>query len=188
MQRVFGDEAVLRRAVGAETLSRGQRYAEDGAVIGAHWDDEGERVVGQVRGNGPRPYTAIAIIDSTPDGMLRSFRGACTCPVGTNCKHAVALALVRPGRAATSTWEQRLRSLGRPPEPAERTDKATVGLQFELVAPRAHDLSAHLNLRPGARRTQRQLAAHRHLLVRAAPAPVRHLPKARAMPNATSTC
>ncbi len=144
----FGDEAVLRRAVGAETLSRGQRYAEDGAVIGAHWDDEGERVVGQVRGNGPRPYTAIAIIDSTPDGMLRSFRGACTCPVGTNCKHAVALALVRPGRAVTSTWERRLRSLGRPPEPADRIEKATVGLQFELVTPRAHDLSAHLNLRP----------------------------------------
>ena len=52
------------------------------------WDIEGT-VQGSVR----QPYEVSVSLEIAPDGSLSDFHGTCTCPVGSNCKHAVALTI-----------------------------------------------------------------------------------------------
>ena len=123
------DEAVLRRMVGIDTFARGRQYASNGSVLYAQWDPDGGRVFGQVRGHARRPYSALAILGSSASGALRSFEGTCTCPVGKNCKHSVALALTRRP-VVEPTWRQRLTGV-RPARPAD--SYAEVALQVDWV-------------------------------------------------------
>ena len=145
---VTDDEAVLRRAVGQETLVRGRHYARCGAVLTVQWAPDGDRVYGQVRGNAARPYTAVAVLDPSADGSMRTFAGTCTCPVGTDCKHSVALALVRPRTVRVPSWEQRLAGLElEPPRlPAAAGARPGIALQFEPDA--ATGPLTRLTLRP----------------------------------------
>jgi superfamily II DNA or RNA helicase len=88
-----GDESVLARLVGPATLERGRAYAEGGAVRMRTWSMGGTRVVGEVQGTEPAAYYASVALTRTPSGRLSGFLATCTCPVGANCKHAVALVL-----------------------------------------------------------------------------------------------
>ena len=60
------DEALLHRVVGSDTLMRGRDYARRGAVVNPRWREDGGHVHGQVRGTGRRPYTAVAIVATSP--------------------------------------------------------------------------------------------------------------------------
>ncbi len=87
------DEAVLERLVGPVTFSRGHNYARSGAVGKRTWSLGGTHVVGEVQGGAAKPYVAAVTLACSRDNSLSSFRATCTCPVGVNCKHAVALVL-----------------------------------------------------------------------------------------------
>jgi uncharacterized Zn finger protein len=115
--RMTTDEAVLRQLVGTTTFMRGQDYARRGAVVNPQFRERGGHVFGQVRGSSRTPYSAIAIVVKSTEGTLTSFRGTCTCPVRTNCKHAVALVLATlpaetsdngAGAAPPAAWERSL--------------------------------------------------------------------------------
>ncbi len=94
MQRTMtADDASLRRMVGTDTFLRGRAYARSGAVLNVQFVHDRRQAFGQVLGSARAPYTATAAVAQSPDGQLRSFRGRCTCPVGVNCEHAVALVL-----------------------------------------------------------------------------------------------
>ncbi len=144
------DEAQLRDLVGTDTLLRARSYADRGAVLKTQRSDGGARIFGQVAGTARIPYSSIAITGRRPDGTLESFHGTCTCPVGTNCKHAVALVLASAPQQqdeAPPSWERSLAGL-LPRSALERT-QPSIALQFELVLPTARRRGAsRLTLRP----------------------------------------
>ncbi len=138
------DESVVRRLVGGATVERGRGYALAGAVVSREWNESGW-LVGDVQGGAAEPYhVEIRLIRGG-----QAFEAFCDCPVGYNCKHAVAVLLApdpRPRRpdlrvvgpapaARTPAWEKQLRLLLADGDP-DGEAPAELGLQFELVAAR----------------------------------------------------
>ncbi|HEX3981780.1 MAG TPA: SNF2-related protein [Acidimicrobiales bacterium] len=120
------DEVVLERLVGQPTYDRGREYARHGAVRRSTWSLGGTRVVGEVQGGARDPYYASVELIRGSNQRLMSFEASCTCPVGFNCKHAVALVLA--GELDASQGRRRLR--GQPedgPEPASRSGRNGIG-------------------------------------------------------------
>ena len=87
------DQSTLERLVGPTTFARGRSYARQGAVLTSHWTSDGTCLGGKVQGGDAQPYGVAVIVTLTSTGRLADIDGACTCPVGFNCKHAVALLL-----------------------------------------------------------------------------------------------
>ncbi len=79
------------------TLSRGAQYAVEKRVSITEMDDDDGRglfVGGSVRGSKRQPYTVdVWLSVDARSGRLIDIEGECTCPVGFNCKHAVAMLL-----------------------------------------------------------------------------------------------
>ncbi|MCA0147128.1 DEAD/DEAH box helicase [Blastococcus sp. LR1] len=135
-------DAALADAVGADVLDRARPYAAR-SVLDVRLTEDGRRLTGFVQGGAPTPYRTTVV---RTDGGRVGWAAACTCPVGDDCKHAVAVLLhlqsdiqraaggSRLQRAATRTWEQELAELV---SAADRSAPATVpvALQFELVEP-----------------------------------------------------
>ena len=74
------------------------------AVVSIDVEEDGKgvwRIGGEVQGTQPEPYALSVELVLAPNGQVRAWSGECTCPVGEDCKHAVALTLkaldVRPG-------------------------------------------------------------------------------------------
>ncbi|MFT4194093.1 SNF2-related protein, partial [Ottowia sp.] len=111
----------LRGRVGAATLERGRALARGGQVreciVNEDEEDDGKRVLriwvleGRVQGSQRQPYGVDVRLEFSEGGALVNFLGECTCPVGFDCKHAVALAL--HAGAQHARWE------GAPPAPAQ---------------------------------------------------------------------
>ncbi|WP_369130509.1 DEAD/DEAH box helicase [Modestobacter roseus] len=135
-------DAALAEAVGEHVLDRARSYAGR-SVLDVRVGDGARRLTGLVQGGAPEPYRTTVV---RTEGGRVGWAAACTCPVGDDCKHAVAVLLhlrpeierapggSRPGRPAARTWEQELAELvtsaGRP-APAT----VPIALQFELVEP-----------------------------------------------------
>jgi superfamily II DNA or RNA helicase len=107
MQRVSPrfDPATLAEAVGKACFARGAQYALDGAVVHVEWDGADSALRGMVRGSSANFYTTAAYFSPAGELTAEFAHGACSCPVGFNCKHAVALVLaaaVGTGRAVLS--------------------------------------------------------------------------------------
>ena len=139
--------------VDARTLSRAIAYARSGAVQHRATGDDNARLDGVVQGTAPQPYTTSVRLIRSANGRLASFEGSCSCPVGYDCKHAVALVLagylnprrpplrgdVRARRGPLSTaprdavenWESTLGDLVA--EPTHARTAAGIGLLFEWV-------------------------------------------------------
>jgi len=50
-------------------------------------------IEGAVRGSGRETYDVSVLVEASPQGLITFFSGDCSCPVGGNCKHSVALTL-----------------------------------------------------------------------------------------------
>ena len=133
-------DAALTDAVGPEVLERARPYVGRN-VLDVRMADDARRLTGLVQGSAPAPYRTTVV---RTDGGRVGWAGACTCPVGDDCKHAVAVLLsLRPvirsapggSRPTARGWEQELEELVA--AAAERAAHATVpiGLQFEVVDP-----------------------------------------------------
>ena len=150
MQRVSPrfDPATLAETVGKACFARGAKYALDGAVVHVEWDGADSALRGTVRGSSANFYTTTAYFSPADELTAEFAHGACSCPVGFNCKHAVALVLAAavgtgraeppgspppglpgslpPGNPPPVAWERSLESLlgpgpggpGRAPRPA----------------------------------------------------------------------
>src|SRR3990167_10506051 len=55
--------------------------------------DEFWLLLGEVQGSEHEPYEVAVEMDIDAHGQLDYWDGDCTCPVGANCKHCVALLL-----------------------------------------------------------------------------------------------
>ena len=80
----------ISRAVGSATAARGAGYAASGHVVSASAAGGGDVLVGMVQGSRVKPYRVVV----TRTGSVRgspSWVSRCSCPVGSECKHSVAL-------------------------------------------------------------------------------------------------
>jgi superfamily II DNA or RNA helicase len=71
------------------TFARGEAYARDGMVIA--FSRERDRIDGEVMGSGDMVYRQAIRLAAGPRGVR--FDGRCSCPMGHNCKHVVAVLL-----------------------------------------------------------------------------------------------
>ena len=137
------DKTNLERIVGPATFARGWTYARTGAVLSSQWALDGTRLVGEVQGNDIDPYSVEVFVTMSATGRITDIDGACTCPVGYNCKHAVALVLAQGSaestaapfltvvrdddlstdeQASTSVGSNRQASIAISPDPSASTD------------------------------------------------------------------
>lgn len=90
------DVQPLRSRVTAATFQRAQAICETRRIWDCQVHREATRrwsILGTVKGSTPEPYAATAEISADSAGRLIHFEGNCSCPVGLDCKHAVALVL-----------------------------------------------------------------------------------------------
>ena len=78
------------------TWSRGAELHRQGAVLRIAVKPDGMdgwALEGEVLGSQPVPYAVRVQLTMSDAGVVQSWWGECSCPVGADCKHAVALAL-----------------------------------------------------------------------------------------------
>ncbi len=139
------EPASLVDAVGAASYARGVAYYQQGAVGRVWWDASRSALAGSVRGRTGEFYSTTAFF-MLADGLPPQFEdGRCSCPVGFNCKHVVALILagtnaarVPPPRALAPepvSWEKSLESLlaDPPSRPAVRKRETPIGVELSLA-------------------------------------------------------
>lgn len=73
-------------------LSRGEKYFREGRVEKMEFPKDGEVISGLVRGSGANAYRVYIRLARRTEGKV-TVSGECTCPIGFNCKHVVALLL-----------------------------------------------------------------------------------------------
>lgn len=62
--------------------------------VGLQQQAEGRwALAGEVQGSSPDPYEVSVQLVLAPNGQVKQWSGDCSCPVGSDCKHAVALTL-----------------------------------------------------------------------------------------------
>lgn len=113
------DLAELENSAGANSYARGVRYARQGAVRAVRWEPSRQMLHGTVAGQADVYETSASFYDNGP--ALEFELGECSCPVGYNCKHVVALVLTALGggrpspapsrRPRVPTWEESLGAL-----------------------------------------------------------------------------
>src|ERR1700722_5557148 len=118
------DATSLAAAAGATSYDRGVQYLRQGAVTRMSWDRGCSELHGSVDGSAGSCYETVAYFHPAGPSVLEFDQGQCSCPVGFDCKHVVALVLAAaqarlartgPGRTAGAgtrplTWEQSVQS------------------------------------------------------------------------------
>jgi superfamily II DNA or RNA helicase len=90
IERLSRDD--IRAMTSASAFAKGERYQRQGHVIDLKRADGGTRIEAHVRGSRQRPYSQKIELDLDRDGEL-DIAGACSCPMGFNCKHVAAALL-----------------------------------------------------------------------------------------------
>ncbi|MDO5066990.1 MAG: DEAD/DEAH box helicase [Propionibacteriaceae bacterium] len=133
-------DETIKQQWGVPALLRGRTHADAGHVRSSEFDEHGE-LTARVGALGSRTYTTRVRHDQY------GLTSTCTCPIGTNCKHAVAALLVAKKTRARNegrAWEAVLAAM-LPPAPAEGT---TTGLGLEFSTRTGEDGADVIQLRP----------------------------------------
>ncbi len=162
----------LDEVCGTVTVARGLAYAKQGRVVELELSDDGTDAKAWVTGSNGQTYTTHTLLTTvaTPSAGrldLRRWASTCTCPVGGDCKHAVAVVAQvresqsvldrvngRPSAPPRPTWE---RALGGLLDDNELEPEHTqVGILIEPAAGPRRDEPARAQLRirpvvPGVR-------------------------------------
>ena len=80
----------ISTSFGRNIIDRGTRYFKDSRVLSCEYEDSKNKLSGTVKGSSEKPYQVSASIKKSNKGGF-IIQSTCTCPVGWNCKHAVAL-------------------------------------------------------------------------------------------------
>jgi superfamily II DNA or RNA helicase len=84
----------ITQQVGSRTFERGETYAAQGRVRSLATRPDGLMVLGTVEGSRSETYQTIIEAREHPRGRAHLWSGRCSCPVGSDCKHVVALLLI----------------------------------------------------------------------------------------------
>lgn len=162
--RTLTDER-LEGALDAGSLQRGSAYAEQEMVTQIATLNRGRVVVAKVRGSGSQSYQTIISQHSDPKDDVLEWSARCSCPVATDCKHAVAVILtVRAAlggdEPVTASWEEALATLTADPMPERLDQGAPLALIVESVIAPRDTWSRHGEPRIRLRPSQRTKAGH----------------------------
>ncbi|HIZ98994.1 MAG TPA: SWIM zinc finger family protein, partial [Candidatus Janibacter merdipullorum] len=160
LQGLTDDRIEDETDVGA--FHRGTTYARNGRVTQVATLNRGRVVVAKVAGSGRESYQTIVSLHGDPGDDVIEWSARCSCPVGSDCKHSVAVILtVRDALGGVAEarphWEEALAPLTREPS-RERLDQGSpMALIVEPVVaardPRDRVGSPRLRIRP-TRRTK----------------------------------
>jgi len=133
----------LNKACGSATVSKGRVYYEANRVVNFTTARDEQAVTGMVKGSRGAVYRVAIFLSG---GEFAG--GDCTCPVGSNCKHVVAVALAAAGaakefalKAKPAEWQASLERLMRKaqdasdallPPPNYANTATPLGLQFRV--------------------------------------------------------
>jgi hypothetical protein len=138
----------IKRYFDAGTFSRGEDYHRSGMVQLVQW--ECGLLQGEVKGSGRNHYYSVTSVEQGRKGP--DFDGDCTCPVGSNCKHVVAvlLASLQRGITAPAPTVRKAAALG---SEAAKWLEHLSALLDEARSPPPRDPAARLHcvLTPGRR-------------------------------------
>ncbi|MDN5930692.1 MAG: DEAD/DEAH box helicase [Pseudonocardia sp.] len=137
------DTTSIRRHVDARTYVRGLAYADDRAVVHMGWNGAMCELDAVVRGSRAVDYEVTVYFEDDSGGELSFAYGECTCPVGIDCKHVVAAAIMvsramvsGPAAAVPAppapSWERGLSELLSPAGAPARA-RAAVPLAVEVA-------------------------------------------------------
>ncbi len=145
------DLDAVKAATGVAAFGRGRRYALDNKVVSTAWEETKLAVHGSVVGSGGL-YSTIATFAVGRDQALEFRDGMCSCPVGYNCKHVVALVIVASDHygdgvqlasataakadADARSWEKELLALIE--EPRTRADGSPLAIELSLSLSNFH--------------------------------------------------
>jgi superfamily II DNA or RNA helicase len=137
------DVADLKDAVGQTTYRRGATYARQRAVTSMRWVSSDSALHGEVAGNDL--YQTTAYFSPVDDPPMEFLEGECSCPVGFDCKHVVALVLTaakagqearqapkKAPRRQIPAWEQSLGALLVPRTTTTVDDPSGIPLALQL--------------------------------------------------------
>jgi superfamily II DNA or RNA helicase len=157
--RALTDER-LEEALDLGTFQRGVGYADEEMVTQIATLNRGRVVVAKVKGSGAQSYQTIISQHSDPKDDVLEWSARCSCPVATDCKHAVAVILtVRDAlggdQPATVAWEEALAPLAADPTPERLDQGVPLALIVESVIAPPDTWSRHgeprIRLRPSQR-------------------------------------
>ncbi|MGH3787801.1 MAG: SNF2-related protein [Pseudonocardiaceae bacterium] len=151
------DPASISAAVDVQTYARGLAYARQRAVLHMEWDGADSAMRAVVRGSSGAGYQTAVYLESRGGAQLEFAFGECTCPVGIDCKHVVAVAIAAAGTASPAksagggqpapSWEQTLGALLAPPQ--QPTDGTPLAIELSLsIAPAGTPRSAGVSAGP----------------------------------------
>src|SRR5262245_46867940 len=129
----------LRRRFGDATYERGAAYARAGRVGELSTANDSRMVVAEVRGTRATPYRTVIILDADVAHATTVIATHCSCPIGVECKHAVAVMIAArddlppQAPAGESAWEREITALL---ESRETAGDQAIALQFERTTPR----------------------------------------------------
>jgi len=117
----------------SSTLSKAHGIRRDKKVLSLQTSEDGAEIWGKVRGSYNETYVQEIVLDLEDETLF--IEGACTCPVGYNCKHVAALLLEQ--------FEQRAKSgvnrYGRVRIGPVKTVKAPLSRPAPVTLPRELD-------------------------------------------------
>ncbi|MDT5398139.1 MAG: hypothetical protein QOK33_1370 [Mycobacterium sp.] len=133
------------------TIQRGLLYAEQGRVRTTKWRDDGLELTGRCSGSGANVYRVSATFEYV-DGGLRLSWIDCSCPIGTYCKHAVALLVAVDAGDSRSPdadrWRTIITKVVDELAPPENDAGLPIGLEFSIAPPTRYRPGAAIVLRP----------------------------------------
>ena len=94
--RLFLNPASLAAQVSAATYERGLGVYRNQLVLDyalTAVNSQEWSLAGSVQGSGREIYDVSVTVEASPQGEVTYFNGDCSCPVGHDCKHSVALAI-----------------------------------------------------------------------------------------------
>lgn len=97
------------------TWRLGLAYARQGRVKVMRHDQLHQQITARCRGSHHRNYTVHVNYTCRPDGSLLALDGSCSCPVGFNCKHCVAVVAAELGLGSGAHTRQAPKSEDRDP-------------------------------------------------------------------------
>ncbi|WP_396898467.1 SNF2-related protein [Mycolicibacterium sp.] len=139
----------LIRDFGAQSAVRGERYAAEGRVRDIEFDDDERVLRGRCVGSHGQVY--VLEVGLSQGNRVAAEWALCSCPVGSFCKHAVALLLAAaPSDAAHPPLERWRYLLDKVLDElaAPEDGGKPIGLQFSVVAPTRYRPGTLLTLRP----------------------------------------
>tara|TARA_R110001583_G_scaffold7720_9_gene37957 strand:- start:43562 stop:46804 length:3243 start_codon:yes stop_codon:yes gene_type:complete len=82
----------ISTSFGRNIIDRGTLYFKESRVLSCEFDEQKSKLSGSIKGSSETPYqTSATVKPSNKGGFI--IHSTCSCPVGWNCKHAVALLL-----------------------------------------------------------------------------------------------